>query len=313
MNKTYLKYGLHLAILGGLIVAGYKYLSGEEILAALRSFNYSYTPLLLALSVAYVLVKGWRFILLTQPYADLPWSVIMRAYVAGQAATLLPGGVAARAGLLNQADVPVSKGSVPVAFSSGMDQVVLISGALVAALWFGQGRTPIFIIIGLIVVLVGLFVVPVTRRLLASAADWLAAKFGVEEKWHDFLEAVPEVCTWPIIGGGLLLTVITVIFHLIILYFVIKGLGETMRFSALVLAYILPTVLGRLSGLPGGVGVTEASMVGFMTSTSDIGSNTAIAAVALFRIITILFAALLGAVVYFVGWRGDEEAAASSS
>ncbi|HRV93553.1 MAG TPA: lysylphosphatidylglycerol synthase transmembrane domain-containing protein [Anaerolineae bacterium] len=313
MNKTYLKYGLHVAILGGLIVAGFKYLSGEEILAALGSFDYRYTPLLLALSVAYVLVKGWRFIILTQPYTDLPWGVIMRAYVAGQAATLLPGGVAARAGLLNQADVPVSKGSVPVAFSSGMDQVVLISGALIAALWFEQGRTPIFIIIGLIVLLAGLLIVPVTRQFMASTADWIAAKCGVEEKWHGFLKAVPEVFTWPIIGGGLALTALTVILHLTILYFVILGLGETMRLSALVLAYILPTVLGRLSGLPGGVGVTEASMVGFMTSTSDIGSNTAIAAVALFRIVTILFAALLGALVYFVGWRGEEEAAASSS
>ena len=312
MNKRYLKYGLHIAILGGLIIAGFKYLSGEEVLNAVRSFDYSYAPFMLALSLLYVLLKGWRFVVLTQPYTDLPWSVILRAYIAGQAATLLPGGVAARAGLLNQADVPVSKGSVPVIFSSTFDQVVLISGALIAALWFEQGRTPILIIIGLFVLLGILLALPATRQWFASSADWAAHKFGIEEKWNDFLEAVPEVLTWPIMGMALGLTIVTVIVHLIILDLTFRGLDESLAYSSLVLVYILPTVLGRLSGLPGGVGVTEASMVGFITAVSDIGSGTAIAAVAIFRIVTILFSALVGAVVYFTAWRGNEEATASS-
>lgn len=312
MNKKYLKYGLNIAILGGLIVAGYKYLSGEEVLDALRSFDYSFAPFMLALSIGYVLVKGWRFIILTRPFADLPWGVVLKAYVAGQAATLLPGGVAARAGLLNQADVPVSKGSVPVTFSSGLDQIVLISGALIAAIGFGRGRLPILIIIGIIVFVIVLLIIPTTRQWFASMADWIAQKFGIQEKWHDFLEAVPQVLTWPIMLSGIALTVLSIVIHLVILYLTIQGLGESIGYFALVLVYILPTVLGRLSGLPGGVGVTEASMVGFTTAVSDIGTGSAIAAAAIFRVVTILFSALLGAVIYFVAWQGEEEATAST-
>lgn len=126
-QKDYLKYGLHLAILLGVIYAAVKYLNGEEIWNALKSFNYIFAPFILLLSTGYLLLKAWRFVLLMEPFdGDLFWIVTFKAYVAGQAATLLPGGIAARAGLMKQVDVPVAQSSVPVVFSSAIDQVIFI-------------------------------------------------------------------------------------------------------------------------------------------------------------------------------------------
>jgi uncharacterized membrane protein YbhN (UPF0104 family) len=75
----------------------------------------------------------------------------------------------------------------------------------------------------------------------------------------------------------------------------------------LFLAYILPAMLGRLSALPAGVGLTEAGMVGFLASASGVAAETATAAAAVFRIGTVFFQALLGGLVYFLFWGSAVE------
>lgn len=314
LNKEqYLKYGLHVAILVGVVVAAARYLNGQEVLNALRDFNYDLAPFILVLATAYLLIKAWRFVLLMKPFDDgVPWLVTFKAYVAGQAATLLPGGIAARAGLMKQVDVPMAKSSVPVVLSSGIDQVIFIVGSLVAALWFEAARTPAFILLGVLTVAALIFLIPVTRRQVANAADWAAGKLDAKDKWHDFLEAMPRVFTWDIMLPALALTLLAFAAKVLALDMAMRGVGLNLAYPTLLLGFILPTMLGRLAPVPGGVGVTEASMVGFLASTTQAGPNQLTAAVAIFRIGTIFFQALLGAVVYFAWWDGSEEAAAEA-
>ncbi|HMQ50884.1 MAG TPA: lysylphosphatidylglycerol synthase transmembrane domain-containing protein [Anaerolineae bacterium] len=313
MKKSYLKYGLHLAIIIGLIIAGVKYLSGDEVWAALKSFDFSYAPLIVVLATGYVFLHAWRFLVLTRPYTDILGHVIFRAYLAGQAATLLPGGMTARAGLLKQANVPVRKGSVPVFLSSGFDQAVLITGGVVAALWFGYGQLQILLMSGFFIALALPLLIPAVRQRLEALALRLAQRFNLEEQWQGFVEAWPKVFTWRTMAAGLGLTIVALVLHFVALDLVLQGLDQELDPTSLALVYILPTVLGRLSGLPGGFGVTEAGMVGLMTTVSGFESDTALAIAAIFRIATIVYPALLGVLVYLIGWRGEAEATASVS
>jgi uncharacterized membrane protein YbhN (UPF0104 family) len=114
-------------------------------------------------------------------------------------------------------------------------------------------------------------------------------------------------------AGTLALTIIAFACHIMALNLAIKGVGASLPSSVLAMAYFLPTALGRLSGLPGGVGVTEAGMTGFLTSISDIGPNAAIAAVAIFRIATVFFIASISGLVYFLAWNGEKEITTSTS
>ncbi len=313
-SKDYLKYGLHLAILGGVIYAGFKYLNGEEIWSALKSFDYNFAPFILLLAAAYLFLKGWRFVVLMEPFdGDLPWFITFKAYVAGQAATLLPGGIAARAGLMKQVGVPVAKSSVPVVFSSAIDQTIFIVGSLIAALWFEAARTPAFILLGVITTVTLISIIPATRQWLSKGADWVARKLKIEEKWHTFLEAIPKVLTWRIMGYSFLLTLLAFAAGIVALDLSLRGIGLDLGYPTLFLGFILPSMLGRLVPVPGGVGVTEASMVGFLTATSPANANEVAAAVAVFRIGTIFFQALLGAVVYYALWNGEEEVVAQST
>jgi uncharacterized protein (TIRG00374 family) len=307
-EEEYLRYGLHLAILIGVAVAAVRYLNGEEVFNALRNFNYQLAPFILLISTAYLLIKAARFALLMEPFEeDLSWFVTFKAYVAGQAATLLPGGVAARAGLMKQVGVPVAESSVPVAFSSGIDQAVFIVSSLIAALWFEAARTPALIILGVLTVFAAIALVPTTRGWITRAADWIAEKAKVQEQWHHFLEAVPQVFTWRIMLPSLLLTLLAFAGKIVALDLAMRGTEIDLAYPTLFLGFILPTMMGRWVPIPGGVGVTEATMVGFLASASQAGPNRLAAAVAIFRIGTVFFPALLGAIVYFTIWKGSEE------
>lgn len=309
-NKgKYLQYVLHAAVIIGLIWAAVKYVNGEEVIAALQAFQYRFLPFMLAISVIDLLLKASRFILLVTPFApELSKLTVYKAYLSGQAATILPGGIAVRAGLIKQAGVPICEGSVAVVINSLWDQAAYLIGALIAALWFPAARVPVLIIIGVLGFVVLLFLIPQIRTWLSSIGEKIAVRFKFEEQWHQFLAAVPKVLTSRNILGCLVLTVIPFLLNIAVLDLTMRGLGLPLPYPTIFLAYILPTMLGRLLPLPGGgIGVTEAGMVGFLVTTAQINQEVAVAAVAIFRNATIFFPALVGALVYFLFWRGERE------
>ncbi|MCA9839711.1 MAG: flippase-like domain-containing protein [Trueperaceae bacterium] len=303
----YVKYGLHAVIIIGLVIAGFKYLNGEDIWTALQSFNYLFLPFVLLLSTLYFVIKAWRFHLFLNPFLKTKREAVMRAYAAGQAATLVPGGITARIGLLKQAGVPVEASSVPVAFSSLADQTLFLASALVAAVFFEPARLPALIILGVLAVLAGLLLIPPLRHGLRHLADALAARFNAKDKLDNFFDNVTKLLSPKTLSWTLGLTLFSLIVEFITLDLVIRGLGAAVPYSSLALAYILPTMLGRLSGLPAGVGVTEAGMLGFLSSYGGLGNDVATAATLIFRLTTAFFRALLGALIYAFGWRGDKE------
>lgn len=306
MNK-YLKYGLHAAVVIGLVFAGVKYLSGEEIGSALRRFDYFYLPFMLASSSAYFLLKSWRFSMLPRPVSQLPRATAMRAYLSGQAATLLPAGFAARAGLLKQAGVPLEKGSVPTIFSSLTDQVVFMVATLIAAIFFAPARTLAYILLAVVAGVGLLLLIPAVRQVLARLAGWLARKIGVKDKVLAFLENAQELLSWSVLLKVLPVTLLALALEAFTPGLSVRGVGGQIPLPTLLLAYLLPTMLGRLSGLPAGVGVIEAGMVTTLANFSSLGVGGATTATLLFRLATVLYSALVGGAMYLLLWRGDEE------
>ena len=307
-RSKYLKYGLHGVILVGLIWAAVKYVNGAEVWQALRNFQYRFMPVMLALALVYILLKAARFAILIGPFApNLSRLALYKAYISGQAATLLPGGIAARAGLLKQVGIPLAESSVAVAVHSGWDQAIFLVSALVAALWFPTARLPVLTILAVLGVVAPLLILQPTRQWLAGLAERLATHFKYEKQWQQFLEAIPRVFTGRIVLVCFLLTAAALITYAVVLFLTLRGFDLSVSYPTLFVAVVLPTMLGRIVPIPGGVGVTEASMVGFLTSLGQLDTDITVGAVAIFRMVTIVFPAALGAVVYFFFWRGEEE------
>lgn len=306
-KRSYLKYVFHAIIITGVIIAGVKYLNGDEVTRAFYTFNYWYAPLILSLSLGYFLLKGWRFVVLMRPVSDLPWLTIMKGYLAGQAVALLPGGMAARAGLMEQAGEDVGKSSVPVAFNSLLDQCFLILGALVAALWFEEVRFTVFTLLGVILTVGVALAIPDIRERVINLCAWAAHKCNIREEWRRFLRAVPEVASFRTLSVAMALTILAFTLQIIALELALRGVGSPLPVHKVFMAFVIPTILGRIIPTPGGFGVTEAGMVGSLISISEISSATAATAIAVFRVGTIVFEVLIGATIYFFVWRGERE------
>lgn len=313
-SRKYLKIGLTATIVIGLIIAGMKYLQGDEVLAALRRFHWRYMPLMLLCAVGALMLKSWRFQLFTQAvYRRISWKIPWKVFLVGQPAALLPGGVAAQVGLMKQAGADVGRSSAPVILSSALDQVVLIAGSLLAALWFEPARWPVLVILaisGALILLV--WWKPLRARMMAPARK-AAARFHLADSLDRFKQALPTLLAPSLLALTMGITVVSFLMKFSVLVLAAWGLGLNTPYWSLFLAFIVPTLLGRFVPLPAGIGVIDAGMVGFLTAAGGVDANTAAALVALFRVVMIFLPALAGSVVYFLLWRGAGEAEAHDS
>jgi uncharacterized protein (TIRG00374 family) len=303
----YLKYGLHAAILLGLIIAGFRYLRGEEVLDALLDFQYAYLPLLLLLSLGHFYAKARRFVLLMDPLSDVRSRHVLRAYFSSHPATMVPGGIAGRVALMYQLGTPPGDSSAGVLMSGVLDQVTYILGALVAAAVFEEARTPALIGLTAVIALIALGAYPRTRSGLLAVGHWIADKVGGEHHWEHFESAASELFESSLLLKSFALTVLGTLLDVAILYICILGLGITLPVERVFLAYILSMTLGILSPLPAGIGPVEAGLVGVLATSGKLAPETATVVVAIFRVATIVFRAAAGALIYLLLWKGEDE------
>ncbi|HEX7003992.1 MAG TPA: lysylphosphatidylglycerol synthase transmembrane domain-containing protein [Trueperaceae bacterium] len=303
-----LKYVLHAVILIGLVLAALRYLNSEEVLEALYSFDPFYGVLVLMVPAVQLALKSWRFEVFLRPFGVRHPSTVMRAYAAGQPATLVPGGIAARIGLLSQAHVPVSTSAAAVLFSSLFDQAVFVMGLFVTAIWFPAARVAALITLGAVALVALLLAVPQVRTRLGRPFIWLAKRVGLEEGVEKFGEAVRTDLSKRVVAGALALSVAAFATDVLLLEFSLRGLDLQVPLPEVFLAYLLPTMLGRLSALPaGGIGLAEAGIVGYLAGVSGVDPSVAVVAAAVFRVSTVFLQALYGAFVYWFAWKGDRE------
>ncbi len=308
-KRGYWKYVLHAAVLIGLVIAATKYINGDEFWRAVRRFNWSYAPFILLLSVAYVGVKGWRFAVMVKEVTDASRWMVLRGYAAAQACTLLPGGIAARAAVLEQAGIPVAKSAAAVAVSSFSDQVVLILCVLVSALWFDPARKPVFVFLSVLGILSLVLGVEASRTWLFGIIEKVLGRFNLLRYWKRFLASLRDLVSPPILLAGIGNSVVAAALMVAALDLAVRGVGAKVSYPTILLAFTLPNLMGRISAMPGGVGVTEAGMVPILDHTPGVTLDQAAAAVIIFRVGTVLFAALFGGAVYLVGWHGAKEKA----
>lgn len=302
--KNLLKVGLHAAVLLGIGVAGVKTINGDEFRKALTEFDWVYAPFVALLGILSMVIKSWRFGTLLKQAVEVDRWTAMKAYIAGQSATLLPGGVAARAGMLAQIGVPVEKSTPAIALSSLTDQIGFLLCGITAALWFESARKPVLILLAVLGAVSVFLGIQAVRVWLGRLVEKILGRFNLVDKWRGFLEGMKESLTPKILVVGVLNTFVAFAVLILALYLCMRGVGHELSPIFLLLAFALPTMFGRISAIPGGVGLTEAGMVGVLDRASGVTLDQAAAAVLVFRLGTVLVSALAGGILYLFAWRG---------
>ena len=301
--RKLLKYALHIAVLAGVVWAGMKTIDGDQFSRALHNFNWVYAPFVALLGILSMVVKSWRFATLLKEVNDVPRTVAMKAYVAGQSMTLLPGGIAARAGLLEQVGIPAEKSSPAIAMSSVSDQIGFLICGIIASFYFEPARKPVMILLAVLAVVAIVLCVEASRSWLSRLVEKLLGRFNLADRWRGFVHSMGETLSVRVVAVGLGNTLVSFALLVFALHLCMAGVGHPVPPLSLLLAFAVPTMLGRISALPGGVGVTEVGMVGVLDRVPGVSLDNAAAAVLVFRIATVLVTALVGAVIYFFSWR----------
>ena len=309
--RDHWRWALNGAVLVGLLIAGTKYLSGDQFWGAIGHFRWLYALPILGLMLAYLAIRGLRFGVALHHLSGLDRLTAGVCSVAGEGAALMPGGVMTYLAMLKEVGVKVGRSGASVAWISLLDQGLFVSLSLIAALWVPFARGGSIAVLTILIFVGILLAVPMTRLWLVVALETVLMQLGLLVSWRNGLDAMRDLMTVRVLGAGVLLTLAAALTMAGALNLSVSGLGADITFAGALLAYTLSTMLGRLTPLPGGVGVTEAALVGVLHKVGGIGLEQAAAATAIFRVGTTLFGAVVGTAVYALWWnRRVEEVAA---
>jgi len=265
--------------------------------SALLDFPGRTLALVLVLVVVGWLLRGWRFhYYLLQAGPPVPLGYSIAVFLAGFALTGTPAkmGEAAK-GVFLKEDYGMSITRVVgiLVVERLMDLWgVLLLGSL-SFLLFSQWIAA-FLLCAAVVVAGGIFLCmegvyrPILGRL--SRIGFLS---WVSQKILGILLAGRELMTPRIFVVGLLVSTIAWGMESVALYLILEGLGLSATLLQANFVYCFSTIVGALSMLPGGIGGTEAGMVGLL-AVLGISYSNGLPAVILIRVCTLWFAIVVG-------------------
>lgn len=244
---------------------------GRATLDALRLFPLPVFLLMMTLATCGYLLRALRWgWLMKGAGADSGVKDTLYLHIAGQAMSVTPGrmGEVVKPWLAREVTgLPMSAG-VALLFT---ERVADLTGVIVLSLpgLAVLGAGGLWLVVGLVVVVLATAVVASPRshaillRILGrfdragKVVEPVRSAFAVMESslsWRRLAAATPvSVLSWGIEGIGFALCV--------------RSLGfDTMSAPALVSIYAASTIIGALTFLPGGIGLTEASLAGILVA-----------------------------------------------
>jgi uncharacterized protein (TIRG00374 family) len=267
---------------------------------ALASFHWWAAAGGLGLAFANYLVRfgRWQYYLRVLGVA-VPTGESFLVFLSGFALTITPGklGEAVKAFLLRESrGIPASRTAPVVIAERFTDLLGLLLLAGVGVFSFDVDRR--FLAAGAALIGLGLLVVSVES--VAKLAIRIAGRVpGIRRFSHrlDLFYQSTKTLLRPVpLIGAVLLSAVSWLFECVAFWLVVGGFpGAHVGMQAAVFIYSTMTVAGALSFLPGGLGVTEAGMLGLLgklaTGTTP---GVALAAVFVTRLCTLWFAVAVG-------------------
>jgi uncharacterized protein (TIRG00374 family) len=285
-------------ILIGILIS---YAPWRDVADAVEDCSIGAILILVLLSMAYYALKSLRFwYLLNAMDINKPFWIVALSYMSAQPVSLLPAGEIYRSHQLQQyTGVPI-KDSFPQFTMQGiLEGFAMVSLALLSALTLQTLRLPF---IGLAILL---------------AIITLAIREGRVADFSRLLNKLPFVNVTQSTIEGLnrrhqavlsrqwlpLLLSLSFAIELVgaaIAYVSIAGIGGHINFYQAVLLYVIPVIIGFVSLLPGGLGISEQSAVGILLLAGEPVAK-AVGATLIMRVTIVLLGVVYGCIALLIG------------
>lgn len=307
---------LLLRILAGIIVLGavlwfaFHQINVTETIRALKLFSWVALAEVVALALLISLFKSIRFFLLVKgANLNIGFWETLRIFIAGQAATPLPGGEAVRGMLLKKE----TDGSHTQIAGPIISQVFLEMGAAILILGVGGFFYPPLVSIAVLATLV--FVVVSTLMLHPSALTYLIGPLIRWPRMNAAADAVIKTQTYmrhilvppkgardsKMIQIGMVALAADIVGGLLIFTIAHYLAIPLSFFPSLILYAASVSIQGIASIIPAGLGVTEGGMIGLL-GLFQISVTLGVPLVIIFRLATLALSVILGLMVLIVSF-----------
>jgi len=279
-----------------LLVILASYAPWDKIGGILADFDLGTILILIGLSLAYYSLKTVRFwYLLKAMKINQPFGVVALSYISAQPVTLLPAGEIYRSHALEQhTGVPVRDSLPQFTMQGVLEGAAMATLAVISALALGKLRVPVLILAAVVL----LVTIAISRGYVANFTRILNRLPFINvtnrniEQFSDRHRAVLSIHWLPLLYG---LSLATEVVGAAIAYTAVVGLGAHINMYQAVLVYVLPLVVGFISFLPGGFGVSEQSAVGILL-LAHVSVAHAVASTLIMRITIVGLGVLYGGI-----------------
>jgi uncharacterized protein (TIRG00374 family) len=276
----------------------------DDLRTALADFNYLLIPAILGLvSLSYVVrFFRWSYYLRILK-VSMPLRINAAIFVAGLSMTISPGklGEVLKSVFIRQVTgAPVARTASAVVAERATDGTGMLVWGLIGALAFSFGPEGLLSFL----VLMAVAIAVLRSERLSLLAEKILLKLPLLHRLaphlKDFHGASNELlATRPLIVGT---TISFFSWGLEILgvYLCVLGIGAATPFLMMVFIFVVGSVGGTVSMLPGGIGVAEAGMAGMFRTVAGLSGGLSVALTFVIRLATLWFATLLGVAGLFV-------------
>ncbi len=299
LNKIKNKILISLAIAGVVYLGFTIYANFDNVISAFSFFNWMWLPVLLLLSFANYFVRflKWDYYLsITKVKVGKIDSFSI--FMSGLIMSITPGkmGELLKSYLVKQIkNIPISK-TAPIIFAERItDSTSLMVISIIGAYSFSYG-TGIIIII---TVLLAILLVIISNKRIALPMLKLLEKNSFLnkhlEKIHNAYESSYQLLRPMPLFYMTLVSLISWSFECLSYYLIliIFKMDVSLMWSSF--SYAFATMVGAISMLPGGLGVTEGSLT-FLGISKGFPKEVAVASTFIIRVVTLWFAVLVGIV-----------------
>ena len=292
---------LYAMLLGVCVYFGLALYSGlGKIRDSLAIFHYETFAMACGLAFGNYFLRflKWEFYLARLDIKHVPKLDSFLTFLSGFVLTVTPGKVGEvfkSLVLFETHDVPMTKTAPIVVAERATDVIGIVALIVFGSLGFSGG----LIWAGIGAALVFALIVTVGSKKLSMALIGMVGRMpGRIGKMAPKLEAAYESLATMLRFKNLIvpsiLSAAAWTLECLALWIILRGFGQTTSIPLATFFYATSTLVGAIVPVPGGLGVTESSLMGQMTELGHVDRGIATAAMILVRFATLWFAVLIG-------------------
>jgi uncharacterized protein (TIRG00374 family) len=271
-----------------------------DLKAALASFDYFLIPAILGLvSISYVVrYARWAYYLRLLR-VRMPPRADVAVFMAGLSMTISPGkfGEVLKSVFIKDiTGAPIARTAPAVVAERATDGTGMVLWGLIGVFAFSFGPWLLLFFLALTVVGIAVLRSKKLSLLVEKALLRLPILKRLAPHVGEFHEASNELLAFRPLVVGTAISFFSWGLEILGVYLCALGVGAGKSFLVIVFIFVVSSLAGALSMLPGGIGAAEAGMTGMFASVAGLPGGLSAALTIVIRLATLWFATLIGVV-----------------